>query len=569
MEEMNAVTGRRAALLVVFLALTSLVLRAAAVPVTVEPTSARQGMVVAGHPEAAEAGLAVLRAGGSAVDAAVAVSLALGVAEPFGSGLGGKLMLLHYEAATGTTLVIDAMDEAPGGLDAAAYRRLNEKARYDGWSAVCVPGLASGLQTAHQLWGRKPWAEVVAPAIDLARRGFTVLPKTSDLFAERVDKLRGGDADIRRLYLPGDRIPAPGSRLPNEDLARTMEILAREGADGFYRGPVAEAIVAASTAGGGMIRLEDLAGYRARVTTPIGITFRGYTLQCAPPPATGGALALGMLKVLEETPIAAPLRSPENLDHFGRIWREVRPVIQRTVADGPSGRAAFERLVSPESVQQIREKVRSPEALPRAAAWSPDEVDLLQACTTHFAVMDREGNVVCATQSLSLHFGAGVVAAGVVMNDSMSNFAFSDERSPNFVARYRRPRSTITPTLVIREGRPVLAVGVPGASRIPTAVFQTLVDVLVLGRTVEDAIGDTRVHWQDSLDPKRADAVEAEGTLDPQVVSALRLRGWDVNLREPAGTGRTFGGINVIAVSGEGEIRGYADPRRTNAARGY
>ena len=215
MVEMNAVTGRLAALLTVFLTLASLTLRAAAVPVTVEPTSARQGMVVAGHPDAADAGLAVPRSGGSAVDAAVAVSLALGVAEPYGSGLGGKLMLLHYEAATGTTLVIDAMDEAPGGLDAAAYRRLNEKARYDGWSAVCVPGLASGLHTAHQLWGRKPWAEVVAPAIDLARRGFTVLPKTSDLFAERLDKLRGGDADIRRPHPPGDRVPAPGPRLPH------------------------------------------------------------------------------------------------------------------------------------------------------------------------------------------------------------------------------------------------------------------------------------------------------------------------------------------------------------------
>ena len=566
---MNFVSSRPSVLLAVIFVVASLAIRASAVPVAVPPTLAREGMVVAGHPEAAEAGLAVLRAGGSAVDAAVAVSLALGVAEPYGSGLGGKLMLLHYEAATGTTLVIDAMDEAPGGLDPAAYRRLNEKARFDGWTSVCVPGLASGLHTAHQLWGRKPWAEVVAPAIDLARRGFTVLPKTSDLFAERIDKLRGGDPDIRRLYLPGDQIPAPGSRLPNEDLARTMEILARDGADGFYRGPVAEAIVAASNAGGGMIRLEDLAGYRARVTTPIGITFRGYSLHCAPPPATGGALALAMLKVLEETPIVAPLRSVENLDHFGRVWREIRPVIQRTVADGPSGRAAFERLVSPESVARIQTSIRSPEALPRAAAWSLDEVDLLQACTTHFAVMDREGNVVCATQSQSLHFGAGVVAAGVIMNDSMSNFAFNDERSPNFVAPYRRPRSTITPTLVLREGRPVFAIGVPGASRIPTAVFQTLVDVLVLGRPLEEAIGDTRVHWQDSLEPKRANAIEAEDTLDPQVVSALRLRGWDVRLREPAGTGRTFGGINVIAISGEGEIRGYADPRRTNAALGY
>lgn len=541
----------------------------ATVPVAVEPVTGRKGMVVAGHPEAAEAGLAVLRSGGSAVDAAVAVSLALGVAEPYGSGLGGKLMLLHYDAATGVTLVVDAMDEASGSLDPAAYRKLGEKARYDGWTSVCVPGLAAGLHTAHQLWGRKPWAEVVAPAIDLARRGFTVLPKTSDLFAERLDKLRGGDPDIRRIFLPGDQIPVPGTKLPNEDLARTMELLARDGPDGFYRGPVAEAIVAASRSGGGSLTLDDLASYRARVTTPIGITFRGYSVFCAPPPATGGALALGMLKVLEQTPLQAPLRSAENLDQIGRVWRQVQPLVQRTIADGASGRVAFERIVSADSIQKIRNTIQKTDTEQKAAYWLNRDVDLLQACTTHFAVIDGNGNIVCATQSQSLHFGAGVVAAGVVMNDSMSNFAFSDERSPNFVAPRRRPRSTITPTIVMKEGRPVMAVGVPGASRIPTAIFQTLVDVLVFDRPIEEAVGDTRVHWQNPLDPKRLDAIEAEATLGADVVTALRRLGWDVSLREPAGTGRTFGGINVISLSGDGEIRGYADPRRTNAARGF
>lgn len=544
-------------------------LHGATVPVAVEPVTGRKGMVVAGHPEAAEAGLAILRSGGSAVDAAVAVSLALGVAEPYGSGLGGKLMLLHYDAATGVTLVVDAMDEASGSLDPAAYRKLGEKARYDGWTSVCVPGLAAGLHTAHQLWGRKPWVEVVAPAIDLARRGFTVLPKTSDLFAERLDKLRGGDPDIRRIFLPGDQIPVPGTRLPNEDLARTMELLARDGPDGFYRGPVAEAIVAASRSGGGSLTLDDLASYRARVTAPIGITFRGYSLFCAPPPATGGALALGMLKVLEQTPLRAPLRSAENLDQIGRVWRQVQPLVQRTVADGPSGRAAFERIVSADAIQKIRQSIQKSDTAEKAAYLINSDVDLLQACTTHFAVMDENGNIVCATQSQSLHFGAGVVAAGVVMNDSMSNFAFSDERSPNFVAPRRRPRSTITPTIVMKEGRPVMAVGVPGASRIPTAIFQTLVDVLVFDRPIEEAVGDTRVHWQNPLDPKRLDAIEAEATLGADVVTALRRLGWDVSLREPAGTGRTFGGINVISLSGDGEIRGYADPRRTNAARGF
>ena len=192
-----------------------------AVPVAVTPVRGRDGMVVAGHPEAAALGLAVLRAGGNAVDAAVATSLALGVAEPYGSGLGGKLMLLHFEAKTGRVTAIDAMDAA-GSVDVTRWIAMPAEERATGYPSVCVPGLAAGLWTAHRRWGVKPWAEVVRPAIDLARGGFEILPKSREQFAEQEKKLRKGDAEIAGLYLPGGRLPEVGSRLPNEDLARTI-----------------------------------------------------------------------------------------------------------------------------------------------------------------------------------------------------------------------------------------------------------------------------------------------------------------------------------------------------------
>jgi len=220
------------------------------VPVSVEVVKAAHGLVVAGHPQAAQAGVDILQAGGNAIDAAVAVSLAIGVAEPYSSGLGGKLMLLYYEAASGRTYALDAMDAA-GSLDVTAYLRRPEEDHSYGYGSVCVPGLAAGLWTAHQKWGRQPWADNIAPALKLARDGFEILPKTRVFFAEQEKKLRRGDAEIARLYLPDGQLPVVGSHLANADLAHTLALLAQHGRDGFYRGPVAAAIVAASAQGGG------------------------------------------------------------------------------------------------------------------------------------------------------------------------------------------------------------------------------------------------------------------------------------------------------------------------------
>lgn len=561
-------------LLFVALGLTRL---AAALPVPLAPVEGREGMVVAGHPEAADAGLAVLRGGGNAIDAAVATSLAVGVAEPYGSGLGGKLMFLYHEARTGRTHAIDAMDAA-GAVDVAAYLKRPANARSYGYAEVCVPGLAAGLWTAHQRWGRLPWAATIEPAIRLARAGFEVLPKTREQFQEQERKLRRGDAEIARLYLPGGQLPAVGSRLANEDLARTMERLAREGRDGFYRGPVAESLVRAAQAGGGWLTTGDLADYEARVVEPLSVTVRGYTLLAGPPPTSGATLFLPILKALEAGGLApAPLRSAENVDVLGRHWRAALPDVLRTVGDVPASRFQVERLLAPDSIEGLRTRAQPAAAKPArkvaSARFLRDDFPFAEsayAATTHFLVADREGNFVCATQSQSLHFGAGVVppGTGVVMNNSMSNFSTTDPRSPNYVAPGRRSRSTIGPTIAVRDGRVAFAVGLPGSARIPTGLLQVLADRLFLDRPLVEAIGDTRFHFQ-SAEGDGPDQVEAEASLPEAVVERLRALGWKVVLREPAGTGKHFGGVNAIEVRPDGTLRGLADPRRTNAARGF
>jgi gamma-glutamyltranspeptidase/glutathione hydrolase len=543
------------------------------VPVPVEVVKAAHGMVVAGHPQAAQAGVDILQAGGNAIDAAVAVSLAIGVAEPYSSGLGGKLMLLYYEAASGRTYALDAMDAA-GSLDVTAYLRRPEEDHSYGYGSVCVPGLAAGLWTAHQKWGRQPWADNIAPALKLARDGFEILPKTRVFFAEQEKKLRRGDAEIARLYLPDGQLPVVGSHLANADLAQTLALLAQHGRDGFYRGPVAAAIVAASARGGGALTLDDLAHYEARLVEPIGLDFRGYRLLASPPPTNGAPLFLTIMKALEdETFAGGPLRSAVNLDRIGRVWREVQPLVQRSVGDAPEAYFNYEKMIAPDSIAAIRRRARAPTGAVPAVAWWDDSgaSESAMAATTHFIVADAAGNIVCATQSQSLHFGAGVVppGTGVVLNDSMSNFAYTDPRSINYVAPGKRPRSTIAPTIVLRSGRPILAIGIPGAARIPTALLQALLDRLAFDRPLREAIGDTRVHFELNWRKDNQESLQAEASLPAADIATLSRLGWKVELAEPAGTGQIFGGINAIEVNAAGGYTGYADPRRTNAARGY
>jgi gamma-glutamyltranspeptidase/glutathione hydrolase len=354
-----------------------------------------------------------------------------------------------------------------------------------------------------------------------------------------------------------------------------MELLAQHGRDGFYRGPVADAIVAASRTGGGVLTLADLSNYEARITESIQMQFRDSLLVCAPPPTSGAALFLPIMKALEKENFGGrALRTAANLDKIGRVWRVVQPLVARTIGDVPESRFLFEKLLAPDSIADIRGKAFGGEKQKKVAAdfeELPFHYESAMAATTHFIVADSQGNIVCATQSLSLHFGAGVVppGTGVVMNDSMSNFSFTDPKSINYIAPGKRSRSTIAPMIVLHAGKPDFAIGIPGASRIPTALLQVLLDRLTLKRSLADAIGDTRFHFVSAFRRDQGEAFEAEQSFPHTESKALQELGWKVNLPEPAGTGRYFGGINAIEFNVNGTLTGYADPRRTNAAVGY
>lgn len=542
--------------------------------IEVPTITAGHGIVVAGHPEAAAIGIEILKAGGNAIDAAVATSLALGVAEPFGSGLGGKLVLLYFEAASGRTRIVEAMDAA-GSLRVSDYLQRPDSEWSYGYGAVCVPGLPAGLWLAHQQWGIKPWTHDVQPAIQLAERGAEVLPKTRDLYAEQEERLRLGDGEIARLYLPDGSLPEVGSRVALPELAQTLRHFAARGRDGFYRGPVAEAIVHAMRTGGGVISESDLADYEARISEPMATDFRGYRLLSAPPPTCGAAMVFPLLKALEDDDFfGGPLRTRANLGKIGRVWNVVAAEMWEKVGDAPESRGLVEGLLTSRAIADLRRAAATgEERRPRLTSSReiPPFYESEQAATTHFVIVDAAGNIVCATQSLSVHFGAGVVppGTGVVLNNSMSNFSYGDPANINYVAPGRRARSTIAPTLVLKEGRPLLALGLPGSSRIPTALAQVLLDRLTLQRPMAEAIGDTRFHFIAPTRNSPGFVFEAERSLPSPLRSAIVEHGWTVSLPEDPGRGRYFGGINAVEFNDDGTLTGFADPRRSNAAAGY
>jgi gamma-glutamyltranspeptidase/glutathione hydrolase len=302
--------------------------------------------------------------------------------------------------------------------------------------------------------------------------------------------------------------------------------------------------------------------------------FHGYRLLCAPPPAQGPAIFLPILKALEgDTFGGGPLRAAANLDHVGRLWRIADEQSHQLIGDQPGSRATAEKFYSEEAIRSLREHAMLPFASAgkkSARVYEPSPAEVLGS-TTHWLVADSQGNIVCATQSQSLHFGAGVVApgTGVVLNDTMSDFTFTEAQHPNFVGSGRRPRSTLAPTIVFRGKDPVFAIGVPGGSRITTAMLQVLIDRLALNRPLAEAIGDTRVHYTPPTVQNKEVTFEGEQSLSYELADSMRARGWRVVTPEESGRGRRFGGVNAIERNADGTWTGYADPRRTNVAVGY
>ncbi len=531
---------------------------------------AHNGMVVAQEGVAARVGLDILKRGGNAVDAAVAVGFALAVTYPRAGNIGGGgLMVIHR--ADGASVAIDYRETAPQAIAAASFLDAQgnadpEKSRNSAL-AVGVPGTVDGLALAERKYGsgRFTLADLIAPAIALARDGVVVVDATFDTGPGPLSRLSRWPASAR-IFLKSDGSPlAAGDCLVQRDLADTLEAIARGGPRAFYEGPIAKKIAGAVQKAGGVMTADDLKNYHAVERAPLYGTYRGYGIVAMPPPSSGGVELIEMLNILEGYDLA---HEDAAQALFLMIEAMKRAYADRALflGDPDAVAAPLARLTSKSYAAAWRAGIDPRHATPASAIRGGGVMQSEGRNTTHFSIVDRFGNAVANTYTLNFNYGLGLVAegTGVLLNNELDDFAVKPD-APNaygltgFAANApgpgKRPLSSMTPTIVLKGGKPFLVTGSPGGSRITTAVLDVIVNVIDRGMTIADAVAAPRVH-----DQWLPDRVFVEPGLPGAIVAALQARGDDVVTQRP------FTSANSIAIAPDGAFIGAADPRTPGAA---
>jgi gamma-glutamyltranspeptidase/glutathione hydrolase len=534
------------------------------------PVAGRNGMVASSEPLASQAGVEILQAGGNAVDAAVAVGFALAVTFPQAGNLGGGGFML-IRMANGDAIVVDYREQAP----AAAAREMYQDAQGNviphastvGARAVGVPGTVRGLALAEEKYGHLGLARVMAPAIRLARNGFPVSYLLADRFRAERALLQKFDGS-RHIFLHDGNLYEPGADFRQPDLARTLTAIAKRGPQAFYSGAVARAFVATMRKYHGLITREDLEGYQAKLRPPLVGHFRGFDIISAPPPSAGGTMLIEMLNVLEPLDLGTA-------NSFGSIHL-LAETMRRAYADRASymGDADFATvpvagLTSPRYAAQLREEILG--ARPDAPVRPGDPRVFESGATTHFSVVDAQGEAVSNTYTLNAWFGSGVTVegAGFLLNNEMDDFT-SKPGSPNLfglvqgeanaIAPHKRPLSSMTPTVVTRDGTVRLVLGSPGGSTITNTVLQVLLNVLVYKMDVLQAVTSPRFHDQWTPDLLTFERVG----FSADTIEKLQQAGYPVSYRE------TIGDCEAIEIAPQSGWRfGASDPRADGKAVGY
>jgi gamma-glutamyltranspeptidase/glutathione hydrolase len=496
-------------LLFVTAAALALALPAAADAASPTPVGAEHGMVVSAHHLASKAGIEVLKGGGNAVDAAVAVAYALSVTFPEAGNLGGGgFMTVRFH--DGRTAFIDFRETAPGAATATMYLDANgnpvpERSRR-GYLAVGIPGTVAGLELARAKYGTRPRAALMADAIRLARDGFVLDQGDADMLADAADEFRK-DGPSAAIFLNRGQPWKPGQRLVQTDLARSLSLIAKGGTTAFYNGPIAAKIVAASKGGGGILATKDFATYRARELKPLECDYRGYHMISAPPPSSGGVVLCETFNILEGYPIGElGFQSAAGTHLLTEALRRAYHDRNLNLGDPSFVTVDTAHFIDKAYAAQLRQGIDPNKATPSASLGGIGGGREGQN-TTHFSIVDKDGNAVSLTYTLNDWFGAHVTAAGtgILLNDEMDDFSAKPgapnmyglvEGPNNAVAPGKRPLSSMTPTIVTRDGQLAMVVGTPGGSRIPSAVIETISNMIDFGMTVTEAVDAPRIHHQ-------------------------------------------------------------------------
>jgi gamma-glutamyltranspeptidase/glutathione hydrolase len=528
---------------------------------------ARNGVVVSVSAPATDAGLAILKEGGTAVDGAVATALALAVTHPAAGNLGGGgFMLVH--PPRGEPTVFEYRETAP----AAAHKTMFKKGESAyGHRVVGVPGTVRGLALAHARFGKLPWKAVVAPAIALAEKGF-VLDAHHAKSLNDVLKSGKGFAELQRVFAKADGAPwSAGALLVQPDLAKTMRLIAEEGPDTFYTGPIAGQIAAEMKAGGGLITREDLASYKAVQRAPIHGSYRGYDVYGPPPPSSGGICLVEMLNVLEAFDLRKHDRfSAETLHLLAEAARRAFCDRARYLGD-PAFTKIPAHLTTREYARQLAQQIDPGRATPSESLAKDIPLAPESDSTTHFSVIDKDGLAVANTYTLEHSYGSRVVVrgAGFLLNNEMMDFNWHPGvttktgtigTAPNLIAPGKRMLSSQTPTILAKDGKAVLVTGSPGSRTIINTVLGIVVNVVDYEMPIQQAVDAPRLHHQWLPDELRLEQ------LDKQKETASRLEAMGHRVL----ASKAQGDAHSIWVNPKtGGYVGAADKRLSGKAAGY
>lgn len=528
------------------------------------PVIAKNGMVASEQELATQIGVDILKAGGNAVDAAVAVGFALAVALPNAGNIGGGGFMMVHDARSGKDIALDFREVAPRGASRNMYldaggKVIDGKSLYTHY-AVGVPGTVAGMTHALSRWGSMPLARVMAPAIALADKGYPVsvtLAKTLDQEKKNMGRWPATQAVFWRNGAPLQT----GQRLVQKDLAQSLRLISQQGAKAFYEGAIAQKIVAEMAPHANALSLQDLLNYKVAEREPVRGSYRGYQIVTMPPPSSGGAHLIQILNMMERWPMNQwGADSAQSVHYMTEAMKLAYADRSEYLGDPDFVKIPLKGLISKSYASELAASIKPQQARPgkdiRPGRPQPYESDQ----TTHYSVVDKAGNAVAVTYTLNTNFGSGIVAkgTGILLNNEMDDFSAKPGVAnayglvggdANAVQAGKRPLSSMTPTLVLKDGKPVLVTGSPGGARIITTVLQQVVNHIDFGMNPAEAAATPRFHHQWTPDELRV-----EKGFSPDTLALLRQWGHKVALK--ASMGRT----QTIEIR-DGLLRGASDPR--------
>ena len=529
------------------------------------------GMVAAAQPLASQVGVDILKAGGNAIDAAVAVGFALGVVEPNASGIGGGGLMLIWFADSGKVVFIDSRETAPAAATADMFELdENGKVKADGrgfnpavigGKSIAVPGEVAGLLAALDKYGTMGREQVMQAAIDYADKGITVSPVLAGIIAENYEALANFPAS-EQTFLDDGFPKEPGSTLRNPNLANTLRLVAEQGRDAFYQGPVAQSIVDAVQGDGGLITMEDLAGYDVTFREPVKSSYRGYEIISAPPPSSGGTHVIELLNIMENFDVEAMgLNTATSIHAWAEAMKLMYADRAEFMGDSDFVDVPLKGLTSKQYAREQFARIDMNSVMDNPPGGDPAILD--SGSTTHFSVVDQHGNMVAYTKTINHFFASGITTAGtgIILNDQMDDFDKRPGRA-NSIAGGKRPLSSMSPTLLLKDGKPFATIGSPGGKRILTTVAMLISDLVDFDMDIQTAINIPRINNYEN------GSLKMEARIPVQVQNELREMGHQLLIKKDFDL--YFGGAQGVVIDPKtGMLHGGADPRRDGKAVGY